>query len=149
MKMIRRAAILAASLSFAFATPIAAQSDPFVGGDYVEVSSITVDDGHYLDYATFLADTWRKRQEFAKQKGWITGYEVLANVNKRPGEPDLILVVRFPSMPTGAEGDKRDEAMRSFVQQTDVQMQAASSDRAKFRHVIGSQLWQVMTFRKP
>lgn len=149
MKMLRHAAILAASLSFAFASPLAAQSDPFMGGDYVEVSSITVDDGHYLDYANFLADTWRKRQEFAKQKGWITGYEVLANVNKRPGEPDVILVVRFPSMPSGAESEKRGEAMRAYAQQTDAQMEAASGERAKYRHVIGSQLWQVMSFRKP
>ncbi len=149
MKMYRRAAIVAASLAFVFATPLAAQSDPFTGGDYVVVSSITVDDGHYMDYATFLADTWRKRQDFAKQQGWITGYEVLANVNKRPGEPDFILVVRFRSMPDGVESERRGAAMRDYAKQTDQQMEAASGERAKFRHVQGSQLWQEMAFKKP
>ena len=112
----RRAAIVAASLALAFASPVAAQSDPFTGGEYVEVSSITVDDGHYMDYATFLADDWRKRQEYAKKQGWISGYEVLANVHKRPGEPDLILVVRYRTLPDGAESEKRNEAMRAFCQ---------------------------------
>jgi hypothetical protein len=149
MKMYRRAAIVAASLAFVFATPLAAQSDPFTGGDYVEVSSITVDDGHYMDYANFLVDTWRKRQEFAKSQGWITGYEVLANVNKRPGEPDLILVIRYPSLPSGAESERRGAAMRDFAKQTDAQMEASSGERAKYRHVMGSQLWQVMAFKKP
>ena len=150
MKMLRHAAIVAASLAFVFASPAAvAQSDPFTGGDYVEVSSITVDDGHYLDYANFLTDQWRKRQEYAKQQGWITGYEVLANVNKRPGEPDFILVVRFKSLPDGVEGAKRDAAMSDYFKQTDVQMNAASGERAKYRTVLGSQLWQVMVFKKP
>jgi hypothetical protein len=147
MKIIRRAAVMAASLAFVFAVPLAAQTDPFVSGDYVQVSSITVDDGHDLDYANFLAGQWRDRQEFAKAQGWITGYEVLANVNKRPGEPDLILVVRFKSMPDSAESLRRDAAMRDHTKQTDAQMAAASGERAKYRHQLGSQLWQVLNFK--
>ena len=145
----RRAAIVAASLALAFATPVAAQSDPMKPGEYVEVSSITVDDGHYMDYANFLAGDWRKRQEYAKQQGWITGYEVLSNVNKRAGEPDLILITRYRAQPDSAESERRDAAVRAYVQQTDVQMEAASGDRAKYRHVLGSTLWQVLEFRKP
>jgi hypothetical protein len=148
MKTLRRAAILAASLAFAFATPVMAQSDPMVGGDYVEVSSISVDDGHYLDYANHMAGAWRANQEYAKSQGWITGYEVLANVNKRPGEPDLILVVRFKSTPDAAESERRAKMFRDHVKQSDAQMEAASGDRAKFRKVLGSQLWQVLDFRK-
>lgn len=148
MKTIRRAAILAASLAFVFATPVMAQSDPTRPGEYVEVGSISIEDGHYLDYARFLADDWRKRQEFAKQQGWITGYEVLANVNPRPGEPNLILITRYKSMPDAAEDERRGEAMRAYVKQTDDQMAAASGERAKYRKQLGSQLWQVVEFRK-
>lgn len=147
MKPMRYAAILAASFAFAFANPLAAQTDPMVPGDYVEVGSITIDDGHYLDYANFLAGAWKGRMEYAKSQGWITGYEVLANVNKRPGEPDLILVTRFKSMPDAAEIQKRDATARAYMKQTDVQMEAASGERAKYRHQLGSQLWQVLGFR--
>jgi len=148
MKTLRRAAILAASLAFAFATPVMAQSDPMVGGDYVEVSSISVDDGHYRDYANHMAGAWRTNQEYAKSQGWITGYEVLANVNKRPGEPDLILVVRFKSTPDAAESERAAKMFPDHGKQSDAQMEAASGDRAKFRKVLGSQLWQVLDFRK-
>lgn len=148
MKMLRHAAVLAASLSLAFAAPALAQSDPMIGGDYVEVSSISIDDGHYLHYANFLASQWRANQEYAKSQGWITGYEVLGNPFKRPGEPDLILVVRFKSMPDAAEGDRRAKMYRDHVKLTDAQMEAASGDRAKYRKVLGSQLLQVLNFRK-
>lgn len=147
MKPYRRAVILAASLAFAFASPLAAQTSPFVPGEYVEVSSISVDDGHNLDYANFLAGQWRDRQEYAKSQGWITGYEVLSNVNKRHGEPDLILVVRRKNSPDSGEQQRRDAAMREHTKQTDVQMAAASGDRAKYRHQMGSQLWQVLNFK--
>lgn len=147
MTVKRHAALLAASISLAFAMPAMAQNFPMNPGEYVDVSSITVDDGHFMDYANFLASTWRARQEYAKSQGWITGYEVLSNVDKRPGEPDLILVVRFKSLPDAAEQMKRDDAMRAYAKETDAQMAAASAERAKYRHVLGSQLFQAMTFK--
>lgn len=147
MKMLRYAALVAAPLAFVLVNPLGAQDNPMTGGDFVEVSSVTIDDGHFTDYSKFLADTWRKRQEFAMKQGWITGYEVMANVNKRAGEPDLILVIRSHSMPDGAEDARRGAAMRDFFKQTDAQMEAASAERAKYRHVTGSTLWQVMNFK--
>jgi hypothetical protein len=148
MNAFRKAAVLAASLSLAFAAPALAQSDPLVGGEYLDVSAISIDDGHYLDYANHLAGMWRANQEYAKSQGWISGYEVLANVNKRAGEPDLILVVRFKDIPDAAEGERRGKMYRDHVKLTDAQMEAASGDRAKYRKVMGSQLWQVLNFRK-
>lgn len=147
MKLLRYAAVLTASLSLAFAAPVLAQTDPMTGGDYVEVSAITIDDGHYLDYAAHLAAVWRTNNEYAKSQGWISSYEVLANVNKRPGEPDLILVVRFKSLPDAAEGERRAKMYRDHVKLTDAQLEAASAGRAKYRKVQGSQLWQVLNFR--
>ncbi|MBS0476055.1 MAG: hypothetical protein JSR28_13055 [Proteobacteria bacterium] len=149
MLTMRKAAVLAASITLAYSAPAIAQNaDPFVGGDYSEVTEVTIDDGHYLDYATFLASIWRDNQEFAKSQGWITGYQVMGNVHKRPGEPDLILIVSYKTLPTGAENDKRADQFRQHMKMTDAQMEAASGDRAKFRHVTGSQLWQAMNFRK-
>lgn len=150
MKHFRRVAVMAASLSLAFAMPTLAQaqSDPLIAGDFSEISQITIDDGHYLEYATFLAGQWRANQEYAKSQGWITGYLILANVNKRAGEPDLILVVNRAEFPSSAEGERRSAQYQAHMKQTDAQMEAASGERAKYRHVIGSQLWQVLNFRK-
>ena len=51
--------------------PVAAQDLPLVGGDYWDVTSIKIDDGHFGDYADFLAGQFRKENDFAKSKGWI------------------------------------------------------------------------------
>ncbi len=97
MKAFRCAALAAASLTLAFAAPAMADDPwPVESGDYVEVSMIAVDDGADLQYMNHLAGQWRKGQDFAKAQGWISGYEILANQNKRPGEPDYYLITRFP-----------------------------------------------------
>ena len=147
MNAYRKAAVMAASVALAWSMPGAAQDNPMVPGEYVAVSSISIDDGHELEYANFLASQWRARQEYAKKQGWISGYEVLSNVFNRPGEPDLLLVVRYKSLPDSAEQLRRDAAMRTFNQQTDAQMAAASGDRAKYRRQMGTQLWQEVKFK--
>ncbi len=145
----RIAAFAAAAVSLAFASPVLAQSEfPLVPGDYVDMAMITIDDGHNLDYANFLAGEWRKQQEFAKSQGWITGYEILSNVDKRKGEPDIYLVTKFTMMPDAAESAKRDEAFRKYMATTDSQMEKESGSRATYRHVIGSMLLQKLEWKK-
>ena len=124
MRSFRHVAILAASISFAFATPALAQEFPLVPGEYVEMTSVTIDDGHNLDYAKFLA-----------------------NVHKRPGEADLYLIQRSKSLPDGAESQRRDAVMRDKMKMTEAEMEASSGERAKFRHVTGSSLLQVLNFK--
>lgn len=136
-----------ATLGLAFSSPVLAQSFPLVDGDYVEVTGVSVDDGHALDYAQFLAGYWKAQEEFAKSQGWTTGYEILSNVDKRKGEPDLYLIRRYKLRPDGAESERRSEAMRQHMKMSEMQMQAASGDRAKFRHVESHQLLRVLNFR--
>lgn len=140
-------ALGAVALAFALPQAAVAQDDPFTGGDYVEVTGVSIDDGHYMDYATFLAGFYKAQEEYAIKQGWETGWEVLGNVHKRNGEPDLYLVRRYRDLPNGAEGEKRAAQIRAQVKMSDAQMQAASGDRAKFRHVMGSQLLQVMKLK--
>jgi hypothetical protein len=141
------AALGAVTLAFALPTAAAAQEDPFIGGDYVEVTGVKIDDGHYLDYASFLSGYYKAQEEFAIKQGWQTNWEVLANVHPREGEPDLYLVRRYRNLPDGVEGDKRAAQIRAQVKMSDAQMAAASGDRAKFRHIMSSQLLQVLKLR--
>lgn len=150
MKAIRYAALAAASLTLAFAAPAFADDPwPVDNGDYVEVGMISVDDGHDLDYLTYLAGQWRKGQDFAKAQGWISGYEILTNQNKRPGEPDFYLITRFPRFADKAEETKRDEAYFAHMQSTTAAMQAGSAERSKYRHQLGSQLLRALVWKKP
>ena len=147
MKSVRFAVLAAVTL--AFASPALAQNnDPFIGGDYVTVTGISIDDGHYMDYATFLSGYWKAQEDFAVKQGWSTGYEILANVNARKGEPDLYLMRRFKNIPDGVEGERRAEMIRKQVKQDDAQMEAASGERAKFRHVDSEMLLQRLEWRK-
>jgi opacity protein-like surface antigen len=147
MTRIVKAAVLAAALSCSVAAPGWAQNYPFAPGNYTEVSMIDIADGGGMQYANYLAGEWRKAQEFAKSKGWITSYAVFNNVNSRPGEPDLYLSVTFPSFPNAAEDEKRDQAYRDFMKRTDTQMVAESGDRAKYRTVMGSFLLRELKFK--
>lgn len=148
MKAFRRAAVLAASFSLVFAVPAFADDPwPTDTGDYVEISMIKVSDGHDLHYMQFLAGQYRKNQDFAKAQGWISGYEILVNVNARPGEPDIYLVTRFPEFANKAEEKKRDAAYDAFIQQTTAQMQAGSAERASYRTQMGSQLLRALVWK--
>lgn len=139
--------MVAAPFAIAVSSPAVAQNYPFTPGDYEEVSMIDITDGGGLEYANYLASTWKKNQEFAKSRGWITGYSVLSNVNSRPGEPDLYLVVSYTSFPDAAEDEKRNAAYREFMKQSDAQMEAASGDRSKYRTVMGSFLLRQLKFK--
>lgn len=149
MKLMLKAAVLAATLSFAYATPVLADDPwPTEEGEYVQVGMISVDDGHDLAYMTHLAGQWRKGQDFAKAQGWISGYEILVNMNKRPGEPDYYLITRIPRIVDNAEAKKRDEAYDAHMKMTVAEAQAGSAARSKYRTVMGSQLLRALVWKK-
>jgi len=147
MKNVRLAAIAATALLFT-SMPALAQSNPFMGGDYVSVTAISIDDGHYLDYANFLAGFYRAQEDYAVKQGWQTSWEIMANVHPRKDEPDLYLLRRFKNIPDGAEGERRSQMIRDNVKQTDAQMEAASGNRAKFRRVDSDMLLQELKYKK-
>jgi len=109
--------ILAALGAAALVLPSTASSQelPLKGGDFWDVGAVTVDDGHFGDYADFLAGQFRKNMEFQKSKGWIKGYHILANVNARDGEPDLYLVTIFDHVTTPAEDIAREKEANAFL----------------------------------
>ena len=148
MKIFRYAAFFVAPFWLAFSMPAVAEINPWAQGEYVQVTGVTVDDGHLSDYTDYLAGFWKDEQEFAIAQGWQTSWEVLQNVHKRPGEPDLYLIRRYKNLVDGAEFDRRAALVRDKVKMTEAQMQSASGDRAKFRQVQGTTLMQALKLRK-
>ena len=131
-----------------FAAPAAAQDFPVKGGDYWTVAEITIDDGHFGDYADHLAGLYRKSIEFQKSKGWIKASYILSNVNKRAGEPDLYLVTIADRPTTPAEDEMRAKETNAFLQSSSRQADTQSGARAKFRHLGGNMLLQEQVYRK-
>jgi hypothetical protein len=136
-----------AALALSLSTPAMAQDLPVKWGDYWEVSMITVDDGATATYLDHLAGLWRKSQDFAKSKGWIKEYHVLANANARPGEPDFYLVTIFADMANAVESAKRDKEYEAAMATTMRQQDEQSGVRAKYRKVVGSQLFNEILFK--
>jgi len=146
MRKTMLAALGAATMLFAM--PAAAQDFPVTGGDYWTVAEITVDDGHFGDYADHLAGLYRKSIDFQKSKGWIKASYILANVNKRTGEPDLYLVTIADRPTTPAEDDARAKETNTYLQSSARQGDTESGSRAKYRKLGGNMLLQEQVYRK-
>ena len=131
-----------------FAVPAAAQDFPVKGGDYWTVAEITVDDGHFGDYADHLAGLYRKSMDFQKSKGWIKASYILANVNKRSNEPDLYLVTIADRPTTPAEDEERAKETHAVLQSSSRQGDKQSGERAQYRKLGGNMLLQELVYRK-
>ena len=127
--------------------PAAAQDLPLVGGDYWDVTSVKIDDGHFGDYADFLAGQFRKNNEFAKSKGWIKAYYIFSNVNNRADEPDLYLVTVSDHVATPAEQIARTKEINAAMSTNDRKELAGSGQRATYRHITADMLLQQLVFR--
>ena len=141
------ALVTAAAAALAFAAPAAAQEVSYTPGSYWDVAMVDVEDGKEQDYIDFLADQYRKSNEFAKQKGYIESYHVLSNVNRRPGEPDLYLVVQFKKFYDPAEELRQQKEYEAFMQRSERQMTAESGARGTMRKLMGSMLWRELNLR--
>jgi len=145
MNKVMMAALGAVTLSFAM--PAAAQEIPLKGGNYWTVAEVTIDDGHFGDYADHLAGVYRKTEDFAKSKKWILEYHILSNANKRAGEPDLYLVTVTDRLTTPAEDEAREKEMNAYLASTSRQQDQQSGARAKYRHLGGSMLLQELLYK--
>jgi len=143
-------ALLAAmfiSMSVTVATRAQASDYPMTQGDYWEVTGVHLKGGGGLAYAKFLASEWKADQDFAKSKGWIKGYMVLANAYPRKGEPDLYLIVISDRLASGPESDKRNDEYLAWKKKTDAQLSKESGDRVEIREIESSELLQEMKFK--
>jgi hypothetical protein len=137
----------AALAALSFASPVVAQQSSYSPGMYWEVSSITVEPGQDENYADWLATQWRAQEEFSKQQGWIREYHVLANNDRRSGEPDIFLVEVFDHVPTAAEQLQREQAFERMMRRDPHQLSTESGQRATMRRLTGSMLLQELNLR--
>jgi len=126
--------------------PAASQELPLKSGEFWDVQAVTIDDGHFPQYADFLASQYRKNMEFQKSKGWIKGYHIFQNANKRQGEPDLYLVTIFDHVTTPAEDIQREKEVNAFLAQNTRDAASQSGQRATFRHLGSDMLLQEMVW---
>ena len=145
MKTFLMAALFASSM--VLAAPAAAQESSYTSGGYATVQGIFLEDGQFENYMDYLAGTYRRSQEFARSQGWISGYRIFANVNRRENEPHLYLMVEMPRLATPQEDVERDRRLNEHLQQTTRQAAEASGQRVSMRRLGGNILLQELTLR--
>lgn len=140
--------LTAIAATMALAAPATAQDFPLKSGNFWNVAEVTIDDGHFGDYADHLSTVYRRSQDFAKSKGWIKNYYILANVNKRAGEPDLYLVTITDHLTTPAEDEAREKEFNAALATSARQQDTESGARAKYRKLGGTMLLQELVYKK-
>jgi hypothetical protein len=72
---------------------------------------------------------------------------VLSNSYARKGEPDLYLIVVSERLPSGPEGDKRDDEYMAWKKKSQAQMMKESGNRLEIREIETNSLLQELKFR--
>jgi hypothetical protein len=137
----------AALAAIATSMPASAQQSSYKLGSLWTANRIAVEDGQFENYMDWLTRVWADNQAFAKSQGWILDYHILNTLNRRDGEPDLILLTRFSDFPSVAETERRNEIMNKRMQQDDHSAEAASGQRNKMRKQIGSVMYRELERR--
>lgn len=145
MKKYLMAAMFATTLTFAI--PATAQDSAYTPGAYSDVQGVYIEDGQYENYMDYIAGRYRQSQDFARARGWITGYRILANVNRREGEPDLYLVTDYAAQATQAEQMERERLVNQHMRETTHESDTGSGQRVTMRRLGGNTLLQELVLR--
>jgi hypothetical protein len=138
MKTVRIfAAIAAIALTLAGSASFA-QSSSYTPGTVWTFSSIKIEPGQFENYMDYLANTWKKSNEFGKKEGNLVSYHVFAVNNPRNGEPDLILAIESKDYLTNAEQLALQKKYEAFMAMDQRKLDAAGGERKVMRHLAGS-----------
>ena len=133
--------------SMAFSAPAVAQQSAYTPGSYWVVQGIHIEDGQFENYMDYIAETYRRSQDFARQSGWITGYRIMQNVNRRGDEPHLYLITEMPRLATPQEDVEREAQLNAHLRQTTRQATEQSGRRVSMRRLGSNVLLQELTLR--
>ncbi len=145
MMKLLTAGLVAASI--AFSTTASAQDSAYTPGTYWDVQAVHVENGQFENYLDFMADTYRRGQDFARSSGWISGFDILVNVNAREGEPDLYIITRLPRLATPEESVERERLYNEHMSQTTRNATQASGQRVSMRRLGSNMLLQELNLR--
>jgi hypothetical protein len=137
----------AAALTVAMAAPALAQESSYKPGSVWEVSRIKVLPGQFENYLDYLADRWKKIQEFGKKEGAVLDYHVLSLNNAREGEPDLVLIVEYKDYLTTAQSEALRKKLNAFLAEDDRKAEAGGAARGVMREQIGSLEYQELVLK--
>lgn len=147
MKKLLIAAALAVGSVMVVPASASAQAVAYTPGNYWSVQGIYIEPGQFENYMDYIADRYRRNQEFAKSQGWISGYRILVNVNRRKDEPDMYLISEFAQMPNAKEQMERDALVERNLRETARQAEQSSGQRVSMRKLGSNTLMQELVLK--
>ena len=116
-------------------------------GNVVAVSEVHIKPGMFNAYINDLNNVWRKYIEEQMKDGSVVGYNVLANVAAREGEPDLYLTVTYANWAAFDLGEEYFNKIRDKVIGSADVMRSAGIKRGDLRTLGSSYNLQEVKFR--
>ena len=116
-------------------------------GNVVAVSEVHIKPGMFNAYINDLNNVWRKYIEEQMKDGSVVGYNVLANVAARDGEPDLYLTVTYANWAAFDLGEEYFNNIRDKVIGSADVMRSAGIKRGELRTLGSSYNLQEVKFR--
>lgn len=131
----------------AFMAPASAQDVNFKPGTVWYFTNIVVEPGQMQNYLDFLANDWKKQNEFGKREGYVVSYHVLSVSSPRAGEPDLILAVEYKDYYSTAEQLAQQKRFETFMAADARKMESQSGDRKSMRRQAGGMELQELVLK--
>ena len=137
MKCVKALSVLLVSIAAFAATPTFAQNSSYTPGTVWNFSNIQIEPGQFENYMDFLANTWKKSNEFGKKEGNVVSYHVFQVNNRRNGEPDLILAVETKDYLTNAEQLALQKKFEEFMAMDTHKLDTSGGERKVMRKLAG------------
>ena len=117
-------------------------------GNVVAVTEVHIKDGMFNAYINDLNNVWRKYIEEQMKDGSVVGYNMLANVAAREGEPDLFLTVTYANWAAYDLGEEYYNKIRDKVLGSADVARDANIKRSELRTLGSNYNLQEVKFRK-
>jgi hypothetical protein len=138
MKIASFIASLFASAFVLLSTNASAQVPSYTPGTVWNISNIQIEPGQFENYMDFLANTWKKSNEFGMKEGNVVSYHVFQVNNPRSGEPDLILAIETKDYMSNADQLLLQKKYEAFMAMDQRKMDTSSGERKVMRKLAGS-----------
>ncbi len=138
MKCLRTMIVVSAMAAACVSSTCWAQGSNYTPGTVWNFTNIQIEPGQFENYMDFLANTWKKSNEFGKREGNVVSYHVFQVNNPRKGEPDLVLAVETKDYMTNAEQLALQKKYEEFMAMDTRKMDTAGGERKVMRKLAGS-----------
>jgi hypothetical protein len=143
MRFTQRLCAAAALLALTTLTTTAyADGRDWNDGPVINVASIRTVYGHFDDYMRYLATTYKKEQEAAKNAGLILSYRVVVVEPRGPQDPDILLVTEYKNWAALDHLGGKIDAINAQVEGSVEKANQGAAGRDKIRTILGSRTEQ-------